>query len=951
MYHETKRLIKKAILENKLVLFVGAGASLNSGIPLWGDAIEQIKVNLEPEFSDEKDYLKIPQFYYNARGFKEYNELMKDIFSYVDKEPNDLHRKIFELRPSHIITTNYDNFLERIADENGEFLEIVEKDTDIPYAKNDRLLIKMHGGFNHDNYVLKEDDYLNYSNNFKLTETLIKSLIARNTVVFVGYSFNDPDTKQIFNWVKNTLGDDFQRAYMVLGREKYNQTLNDYYKNLGINLIFAEKCLGDNFDDSREKIFDNTIACLDYFIQNDNVEDLSQKLYMELQQYENLNFLKLSYISNAFNATNSNWQVRIEGNTLIFINDDGFEFYRKLMDSDNVYAKKVANILSKSQLFYVTLNSNLGSNTENKLEIKSTEESELNPEFWKFIEEMDYIKLKNIVENIDIYDAKLPLSTKLEAAYFYYKTNNMQKASNILGEISKLCKKQKNYLWHFITEFDIKYINRQNWTWFGISNQKQNLQEIIFKYNLYSDENNFLLDISNFSLFHNAHYNANEILKKIPDDNITFNIQEVHKLEYYVMDIYNFMRSNYLMIEKFSDIKSIFKTCFTGCLISHFTPVHNKQGLFGLDVRSFAIEKMSEFSIICSIEYCDYESLKSLFSDYTEKYMTLDTAAISLLINRTKNYRNAYDAKIINFHENNTLNKITFIASKSIFQKENFSVLFDEFLEILNKGYFDIEFITLFNNFIVNASNRDLEIVEENQFKKLVDTIININLSHTNQSGVYDFNRLNSLFKNSISLLKELKSSIMFDKVIANKLTSGVGDLQFIYIFDFCNRDAKIIIKSYINKHIVSDTKMYLEALHLNIIEPNKKVEEAILSNLIVFQNNQNSPTRFYPDPYETALYEIINLKLNDNLINPSEFEPFLSENLNVFSFLSDMNAFRYENFNLHWVTQFGFSKQLLKSISENPVAKAKIAEKFKERHNTIGLSKSELDTYFTYFF
>ncbi len=939
------------MLENKLVVFVGAGVSFNSGIPLWEEAVEKIKVNLESEFDSEKDYLKIPQFYYNSRGFKEYNELMKDIFSYVDKEPNNLHRKIFELKPSHIITTNYDDFLERVADENGEFLELVERDTDIPYAKNDRLLIKMHGGFKHDNYVLREDDYLNYSNNFKLTETLIKSFVARYTVLFVGYSFNDPDTKQIINWVKNSLGDDFQRAYMILADKKYNQTLCDYYKNLGVNLIFAEKCLCNKFIDSNDGIFKNTIACLDYFIKNDSIEDLAQKLYMELKQYENLNFLKLSYISNAFNVTNSNWQARIEVNTLVFRNADGFNFYKSLMDGDNPYAKKIINILSKSQLFYIVLNPSSGDKEENILEIKSTKELPVNAEFWKLIKEMDYINLKNTVENIDIYDAKLPLNTKFEVAYFYYKTNNMKKASNILGEISKLCKKQKNYLWHFITEFDIKHVYRQHWRSFDRDSPSRNLQEIIFKYNLYSDKNNFLLDISNFSLFHNAYYNANEILKKIADDNVTSGIQEVHRLEHYVMDIYNFMISNYLMIEKFSDVKSIFKACFNGCLISHFTPVHNKQGFLGFNTQSYAIEKMSEFSIFCAVEYCDYKPLKSLFSEYVEKYMTLDTDAISLLIDRTKNYRNAYDAKIINFYENSTLNKIIFIASKSIFQKEKFSVLFDEFLEILNKGYFDREFITLLNNFIVNVANRDLDIVEENQLKKLVNTIININLSHTNQSSVYDYNRLNSLFKNAMSLLKELKSSIIFGKVIVDKLISGVGDLQFVCIFDFCDKDAKKIIKSYINKHIVSDTKMYLEALHLNIIKPKEEVEEIILSTLKTLRNNQDSAMEVYPNPYETVLNEVTNLKINNNLIQVDKFTPFLSESPNVFNFLSNMETFDYDKFDLNWVVEFGFSKRLLKSISENLVAKVKIAEKFKKKHNAIGLSKSELDTYFTYFF
>ena len=38
-YEESKRIIKEAQENNKLVLFVGAGASISSGMPSWSEAI------------------------------------------------------------------------------------------------------------------------------------------------------------------------------------------------------------------------------------------------------------------------------------------------------------------------------------------------------------------------------------------------------------------------------------------------------------------------------------------------------------------------------------------------------------------------------------------------------------------------------------------------------------------------------------------------------------------------------------------------------------------------------------------------------------------------------------------------------------------------------------------------------------------------------------------------
>ena len=90
-----------------------------------------------------------------------------------------------------IITTNYDHLIEQSAEDNGVFLQVISQDIDLPYRKAGKELIKMHGDFEHDNFVLKEDDYLHYHKNFKLIENYVKSLIGTKTILFIGYSLND----------------------------------------------------------------------------------------------------------------------------------------------------------------------------------------------------------------------------------------------------------------------------------------------------------------------------------------------------------------------------------------------------------------------------------------------------------------------------------------------------------------------------------------------------------------------------------------------------------------------------------------------------------------------------------------------------------------------------------------------------------------------------------------
>ena len=71
LYKETRRILRNAKENNRLVLFVGAGTSVDPEMPLWSEAIEQIASKI-PFFDKDKMYdpLRIPQYYYNSRGKK-----------------------------------------------------------------------------------------------------------------------------------------------------------------------------------------------------------------------------------------------------------------------------------------------------------------------------------------------------------------------------------------------------------------------------------------------------------------------------------------------------------------------------------------------------------------------------------------------------------------------------------------------------------------------------------------------------------------------------------------------------------------------------------------------------------------------------------------------------------------------------------------------------------------
>jgi len=249
-YIEIKRIIQQAKNEEQLVLFVGSGTSLDAGMPSWSDAVNQIWKSVGSK-TEKPDNLLVPQYYYNQRGKKEYTQLMRTIFKYNEKlSIQPIHEKIIEFNTNTIITTNYDNLIEQAAEKKGVFLQVISQDKDLPYRKAGKELVKIHGDFEHDNYVLKEDDYLHYHNNFKLIENYIKSIIGTKTVLFLGYSLSDPDVKQVFAWVKEILSNEFQNAYLIEAKKYYDENESEYYKHLGVNLIYASELLADDFSKS-----------------------------------------------------------------------------------------------------------------------------------------------------------------------------------------------------------------------------------------------------------------------------------------------------------------------------------------------------------------------------------------------------------------------------------------------------------------------------------------------------------------------------------------------------------------------------------------------------------------------------------------------------------------------------------------------------------------------------
>jgi hypothetical protein len=270
--------IKQAIENKKLVVFAGAGISMDSGVPGWSQLVEQLKKDIEVP-PGEADPLRIAQMYFNKRGQKELFEKLKTVLQYRQTKYNGIHEAIFELRPEHILTTNFDDLLEQVMEAKAEPFSVVRHDGDFPYALNTNLLVKVHGDFEAPFLVLKEDDYLAYAAAHPLLESFIKSVFSSKVVLFVGYSFSDIDLKMILHSVRHILGADFQKAFLLSIDQPFHSSQREYLKEKGIVAInYSDANLPDGSNFMEGYLKGNNCESKNYYKADNHLSPRGQQL-------------------------------------------------------------------------------------------------------------------------------------------------------------------------------------------------------------------------------------------------------------------------------------------------------------------------------------------------------------------------------------------------------------------------------------------------------------------------------------------------------------------------------------------------------------------------------------------------------------------------------------------------------------------------------------------------
>ncbi|MBD5544070.1 MAG: hypothetical protein HDR01_07515 [Lachnospiraceae bacterium] len=964
-YKEERRLLRKAKEEGKLVVFVGAGASIPSGMPMWRDAVEKFKECLHMgEHERQDDYLKIPQLYYNARGEKEYVELARHIFRHDDAlEPSDIHRRIIDLNAHTIITTNYDTLIEKAASEKGEFMQIISQNQDLPYKTAQKEVLKMHGDFEHNNFVLKEDDYLNYSENFKLIETYVKSLIASNVVLFIGYSFSDPDLKQLFNWVKNILGNDFQRAYMIEAYHEYNRNDHQYYKNLGVNVLYASQAVKDSFQ--KEHASQYVVAMLDYILEDKKTENAIHEIYDYLRPFCGMNYTLQRYLSQCFGK----YGIVVENHVMWAFDrsssgKDSVKIIHELMSEEKgEKVKAIREVLGKSSVHYIEDSQKQETGTD--LIGYSMESKDLSQRFIAMYQ-FDEAALRKQKEKKDMILSEEIPELYLEQAYICYWLEEYINAYKFLKQAAAASYSRKLYQWYFIAELNRHFLGKiilspnvrvENEIKAVVKSEIEKIQlEKIFSKvpNIGNDGNQFLKELYTFQVNYLVFQEIFKSSRKVMEEATTkyfihSDIPEYEKMRIKIEDYFFYLEENYLMLDQYVECREIFQLYLESYLssVGSSDMVSKGDNVFSEYSSNIRADKLGKFEIFLILRYWNVKELTAVMQKYSIEHLEIEDGCEEYLKKVFGNLLLQTNKKV--FSENKVFVFLVFVTKLDLDSEFIEEIIFG-ISQLINE--FDISTQkTVILNFIINNFNhkkllgqaKELSEQQRPALESLLERILT-SLSNTGNETRYIV-----LIRDIVNIVRQVYGTCRKASVMP-VLKKGECVRTLALIYPICDEQAKGQIRERLETYMKNAGKesflLYHDMVMNEIIMPTKEYEKNIWDALPEIKEESRHHS---PNMYTILLNDMMNLYLNKKIILKDRYQEACRQSEDAcIRFLSDMEHFDYKEFELEWL--LGFSPGLRETIAANATAGPKIRRQFKEYFMRENDDKKLLKIYFENF-
>lgn len=216
------KTLREDFINNNVIPIVGAGFSKNATIPSgitmpdWNQLGQLVaSYIMDYEYTNPLDALSIFESEYSR--IKLIELLSKELHIH-EIQPSPTYMAFCDIFYDTICTTNFDFLLDEALQLSKRPVSIIVSEEKLSInMKDSTKLIKLHGDFNHpNNMIITEKDYDLFLDNNKLLATYISNLFITKTLFLVGYSFDDNDTRNLWQIINSRLGSLKKLAYCVM---------------------------------------------------------------------------------------------------------------------------------------------------------------------------------------------------------------------------------------------------------------------------------------------------------------------------------------------------------------------------------------------------------------------------------------------------------------------------------------------------------------------------------------------------------------------------------------------------------------------------------------------------------------------------------------------------------------------------------------------------------------
>ena len=230
------------LINNRCLPFIGAGFSKNAELPKgkkmldWDELGKTMASNIQDySYTNPVDAISAYTHEYSRTKLV---EKLTELLLINSVKAGKTHKAFCELQFDMVCTTNIEFLLEQGYSLISKYCHPILDEDQLSIANSSGVitLLKIHGDLHHPNkLVITEEDYDKFLVMNPMLATFLANLLITRTPLFIGYSLDDTDFRQIWQVIKDRLGSLRRPAYAL--KIDVSQHEKARYERRGVKVI------------------------------------------------------------------------------------------------------------------------------------------------------------------------------------------------------------------------------------------------------------------------------------------------------------------------------------------------------------------------------------------------------------------------------------------------------------------------------------------------------------------------------------------------------------------------------------------------------------------------------------------------------------------------------------------------------------------------------------------